>query len=123
MNSSDIFREKIKKIDGADSGIDADLVDGVQKDLLGIGGDGYSWVDETANRDSDTNYTNDNGKPILFCITTEYDTDNTTSLHIDDIVVSQINGGGTSQTSSTISIADGSTYKCKGSIYKWFELK
>jgi len=54
--------------DGAGSGLDADTVDGVQGALLGVGGQGYSWVDETANRALGTTYTNTYGKPIIIVV-------------------------------------------------------
>jgi len=59
---------KIKIVDGSGSGLDADKIDGVEKNLLGVGGDGYAWVDETTNRSKGTTYTNTYGKPIQVAI-------------------------------------------------------
>jgi len=59
---------KIKNVDGAGSGLDADLVQGVPRNLFGIGGDGYTWVDETDNRVSGATYTNTTGRPIMVAI-------------------------------------------------------
>ena len=61
--ASDVL-SKLKAVDGGGSGLDADTVDGVQGALLGIGGAGYTWVNETANRASGVTYTNTTGKPI-----------------------------------------------------------
>jgi len=57
---------------------------GIVKDLsgniIGIGGDNYSWVDETNNRDLGTTYTNDNGTPI---IVNAYIVDSNTNAYIE----------------------------------------
>ena len=118
--------------DGAGSGLDADTVDGVEAALLGVGGAGYAWVDETANRVGGTTYTNTTGKPIIIAINGDADT-------ADAILDIKVNGnkvvraqarhtGSFEITSGLILVPDGSTYTTieqvvSSGIYSWFELK
>ena len=43
-------------------------VDGVEVADLGVGGQGFSWVDETSNRQANVTYTNTTSKPIMVSI-------------------------------------------------------
>jgi len=117
---------EIKAVDGAGSGLDADLVQGVPKDLLGVGGAGYAWVDETANRVTGTTYTNTNGKPILLQVTLGSASSSSTDIYVDGISILQPSVNTTSvRTWCCVIIPSGSTYKVTsgGSIVSWFELK
>jgi len=111
--------------DGAGSGLDADTVDGVQGALLGIGGQGYAWVDETANRALGTTYTNTTGKPIQI----SWNTDTTTGaskMYINGIEVwYRYSNTGYSGASTEIIVPAGATYMIStGSTTRtWFELK
>jgi len=78
---------KVKAVDGAGSDLNADLVDGVQGALLGIGGQGYSWVDETANRVVGTTYINTYGKPIMVALNLISTAATAISLTIDSISI------------------------------------
>jgi hypothetical protein len=123
---------KVKNVDGAGSGLDADTVDGVQGALLGIGGQGYSWVDETANKVSDTTYTNTTGKPIIIKVGSTVGTDTSQNFSFDISVDgvrhgfnSQLYGSNTGIVDISI-VPNGATYKVNAvrcSVYKWFELK
>ena len=125
---------EIKAIDGIGSGLDADSVQGVTKDLLGIGGDGYALVDETANREAGTTYTNTYGKPIE--VSVNIGTDGSTGtlrvmLLVDGEKVSCGSDSDTSyspKASARAIIPNGSTYSVdsgtiSGTISGWFELK
>lgn len=74
----------IQSIDGTGSGIDADMVDGVEGSLLGIGGAGYAYSNETANRAFGADYTAPN-KAILVTVTA-------TSLTAGEFLQLAING-------------------------------
>lgn len=107
---------------------------GIVKDLsgkiLGIGGNDYTWIDETANRSGTTTYTNTTGKPILVSISVQTTTTVEYGFSVNGVRVSYKVGRST--TSSNISVGDtiivpnGSTYELSnitGSILHWFELK
>jgi phage-related tail fiber protein len=131
-----VILEKLKNVDGANSGLDADLVQGVTKDLLGIGGNGYSWVDETNNRDLNVTYTNTTGKPIMVSVACYSSSNNVyLSFYINDTII------GSNQNylvgsedcgvtvGLTVIIPPENTYKVELagngslSIKSWFELK
>ena len=108
--------------DGSGSGLDADTVDGVQGALLGIGGDGYAWVDETANRAVGTTYTNTTGHPIMVSIKTE--TGESMIYTVDGIdIAGSYDSNGINVPVSFI-VPNNSTYLVSGgSILIWTELK
>ena len=121
---------KIKTVDGSGSGLDADTVDGVQGALLGVGGAGYTWVDETANRASGTTYTNTYGKPIMVSISIQTTTTVEYGFSVNGTRMSyKIGRSGTSSgidVGDTIIVPSASTYNLidiTGSIEHWFELK
>ena len=125
VNGNKALLDAIKEIDGAGSGLDADLVQGVTKDLLGIGGDGYSWVDETDNRAIGTTYTNTYGKPIMICISTQ-DNSYTEHYYVDGVEIGMANSATSYTTRSpvTIIVPNNSTYSIDVSTLNyWFELK
>ena len=113
--------------------LNADTVDGVQGALLGVGGAGYAWVDETANRAVSTVYTNTTGHPIMV-IVSGYNTGTTYIMHflIDGITVTYagdsdagLNNAGEKGALSII-IPINSTYEIivhNTTIEKWLELK
>jgi len=124
--------EDLKTVDGSGSGLDADLVDGVERHLLGIGGSGYSVIDETANRDVEITYTNTTGKPILVMINIHItDSSNDKYFSINNTNVFVIGGGTTTGDHSWVCvIPSGATYKATSpnnngnyTITKWVELK
>jgi len=111
-------------------GSNADLVDGVQGALLGVGGQGYAWVDETANRVVGTTYINTYGKPIMVALNLTSTDATAISLTIDSI---SIWSNYQSSTGSRISIEgaiipNGSTYILNvttgtPTLLSWSELK
>ncbi len=108
----------------------ADTVDGVQGALLGVGGAGYTWVDETANRASGTTYTNTYGKPIMVSISIQTTTTVEYGFSVNGTRMSyKIGRSGTSSgidVGDTIIVPSASTYNLidiTGSIEHWFELK
>ena len=88
---------------------------GVIKDLdgniLGIGGDNYSWVDETDNRDLGTTYVNDTGRPIMVNAYI-HDSDTNASIEVDDIKVAYTYKD--TWGLLTCIVPNGSTYKFNG---------
>ncbi len=122
--------DMVKAHDGAGSGLDADLVQGVPKNLLGIGGDGYSWHDETSNRSAGTTYTNTTGKPIMVNIFSNQGNNCTVSIEvfIDGVSVplAADNSSDYPQCGGNVIVPAGSTYKVaiyNASVNKWLELK
>ena len=123
----------IKAVDGAGSGLDADTVDGVQGALLGVGGAGYAWVDETANRASGVTYTNTTGHPIVVCVSSKYGTNATVQITfyvngqiiISNTMYGQVLNEKTGKNSVTVIIPNGATYKSTltQAILYWSELK
>ena len=112
---------KIKTVDGSGSGLDADMVDGVQGALLGIGGAGYAIVDEGDNRASGTTYTNTDGKPIAIILTSV--SSSTQHFKIDGANVATFSASGHLLNSFFI-VPSGSTYELSGGdIGNWIELK
>jgi len=118
------------------AGLNADLVDGVQGALLGVGGQGYAWVDETANRVVGTTYTNTTGKPIVVsvsCANNANDSShNAFKFEVDGIRegVARIESTNTSFTDATLIalVPSGSTYTVSialgtANITVWLELK
>lgn len=114
--------------------IDAYTVQGVSKDLLGIGGNGYAWVDETANRALSTTYTNTYGKPIVITINSALPTAtsnmsiniyvNGIDMGFNSIYVSA-SGNNTGLIQSCIVPANAtySVLMVRTSLSKWLELK
>jgi len=118
------------------AGSNVEQVSGTPKNLLGIGGDGYSWVDETTNRALDTVYTNDTGKPIFVKATLGDDGGSPNYFHsyfyIDDV---RVDYKGANSIGASVSftvggiVPNGSTYKATTSsddgtkVTAWFELK
>ena len=82
---------EMKAIDGADSGLDADTVDGVQGALLGVGGAGYAWYNVTASRTSGVTYTNISGKPIQVSISNNNGAACTYSIYVSGVLISRTN--------------------------------
>lgn len=120
--ASDVLA-KLKTVDGAGSGLDADLVQGVPKDLLGIGGDGYAWVDETANRTSGVTYTNTYGYPIMVSIQHNYNSTNV-SIVVNGVNTSTFYSSGYVYPCVTTIVPAGATYILSNSTVKyWAELK
>ena len=130
--------DAIKEVDGAGSGLDADLVQGVTKNLLGIGGDGYAWVDEKANRALETTYTNTNGKPIMLIVScsNKSSENNYAVVYVDGLLISRHRvysdgGAGAYHQNSSVIIPNGSTYSVKDNdgagvstqLVSWLELK
>jgi len=109
----------------------ADTVDGVQGALLGVGGAGYAWVDETANRAFGVTYTNTYGKPIaLLLFTRAY---NGAQVHIilngTESVLHAEDDSNSSSQATTFIVPTGNTYSLTqkvnfdSSINSWLELK
>lgn len=94
--------------------------------LGGLGMTGETWVDETANRQLDVEYTNDTGKPIMVAL--NINGGGELAFYIDGVAV--ITGyeeiTGINYPIECI-VTAGSTYKLMGegnsSINKWAELK
>jgi len=80
----------------------------------GIGGDGYAWVDETANRVAGTTYTNTTGHPIEVGIQTS----GSANFIINGVTVQSGNGYGISKI-----IPVGATYSTPSTVSIWLELK
>jgi len=118
-----VILEKLKNVDGVGSGLDADLVQGVTKDLLGIGGDGYTWVDETANREAGTTYTNTYGKPIMLYVGNN--NESVLSFYVDDVEFRGVADVMGTVGLVQIIVPNGSSYKLHedGLVYCWLELK
>lgn len=113
--------------------IDAGTVGGVSKDLLGIGGDGYAWVDETANRSKDVIYTNTYGKPINVSLIIDSETEYSIAyIIVDGIRISgsrsPFQDGTHDKDTISVIVPSGSTYECSEDegtigILSWTELK
>ena len=139
IDAGTVVLNGIKNVDGVGSGLDADTVDGVQGALLGVGGAGYAWVDETANRAAGVTYTNTTGKPIM--INVGYSSSNSSCyfvLYIDGVLIrafgdSTLSGVDGRLASISSIIPAGSIYKISSgsasttpvepAVGKWFELK
>ena len=131
IDAGTVILNGIKNVDGVGSGLDADTVDGVQGVLLGIGGAGYSFVNETANRVLGTTYSNTTGKPIQLVITLIHSgiSGNSSLITIDGVSIGyattvDIDSGRLAV--QNIVIPNGSTYSVTGvnlAIDYWFELK
>ena len=124
LNKGQLLTE-MKTVDGAGSGLDADTVDGVQGALLGVGGAGYAWVDETANRALGVTYTNNTGKPIMISWNTNTTTGNS-KMYINGVVVWwRYSSTGYTGAGTDIIVPAWATYMISvGSATRyWFELK
>ena len=103
---------------------------------LGLGLSGETWVDETANRNLGTEYTNDTGKPIMVTVSGSSNAVNeplALLLYVNGNVIARTDLAkadtfGVCATSSAI-IPDGSSYKLEAlnatnpTITNWSELK
>jgi len=104
-----------------------------EKDLLGVGGAGYAWVDETANRAGGVTYTNTTGHPIVVCVSLNNVVNSIVQiifyvnghLIISSILYGQVVNQFTGANSVTVIVPDGATYKSTltQSILNWSELK
>ncbi len=96
----------------------------------GLGLTGETWVDETANRQAGTDYTNDTGKPI---IVSSFSTQDAAGIEIqvsvDGIKIqeSRVRGGsGACTLYAYFIVPNNSVYRIDfviGTLSKWFELK
>jgi len=95
-----------------------------EKDLLGVGGQGYSWVDETANRASGTTYTNTMGKPLQVNVSAA--TSENQNVRVDGLIIGFTTSTSTNTPFNFI-VPSGSTYKFSDNtattISYWAELK
>lgn len=120
---------EIQAVDGSGSGLDADKVDGIDANLLGIGGAGYQWVDETNNRTAGTTYTNTTGHPIMVAIKYITSAGTTNYLTIDglsNIIPASTVTSANYVSGLTVIIPIGSTYSLTNneiSTLYWYELK
>jgi len=134
IDSGAVVLNAVKAVDGAGSGLDADTVDGVQGALLGIGGAGYAWVNETANRAAGVTYTNTTGKPIEIAISwINIATAGGVGMNIiiDGLIFTCVVPGASLAANNAANvnsmvIPSGSTYRVDlitSSINRWYELK
>ena len=98
--------------------------------LGGLGLTGEQWVNETANRSVDVEYTNNEGKPIMVNIYVTASTSSTSHIKIDGeptIYFSCTASGGQDVSTPSFIVPDGSTYEIVGNTYfnvkEWVELK
>jgi len=104
------------------AGSNVEQVNGVQGALLGVGGQGYSWVDETSNRALGTTYTNTYGKPMQVSAEVGSNGSNFGDFYVNGTVYSLFFGA---NCKFELIIPAGATYKmtASGNIEKWSELK
>jgi len=98
-----------------------------------LGGEGYKWVNETANRAKGVTYVNTTGKPIMVTVSGSADTWSYMYFYVDGMVIQAVQSRDADTTSSqpvlTAIVPAGSTYKvvhnssASGQIAKWYELK
>jgi len=93
-----------------------------------VGGDGYSWVDETVNRSAGTTYTNTTGKPIMVSVSSYLGSSSPLELLVDGVLICMGGTGGTVQyyryTNVQAIVPNGSTYAISTpTISVWSELK
>jgi len=111
---------EMKAVDGAGSGLDADLLRGYTPDTLPAGiGVGQTWQNVTASRSAGVTYTNTTGKPIFVKVVVK-NTVNATS-YVDNIGICNHN----TQTDFTVIVPNGSTYILAANVtfYNWSELR
>jgi phage-related tail fiber protein len=114
--------EAIKEVDDNDSGINATTVNGTPKELLGIGGEGYQWVNETNNREIGTVYQNTTESSIFVLISANFD-DNTKFFKIDGNNNARPSNSNYLQRIASI-VPPGSDYELEGGdVSIWSELK
>lgn len=119
----------IKSIDGSGSGLDADLVDGVEGSLLGLGGANYSYVDETANRALGATYTSPSTKAIQALIQVSGMTAGAfLEFYIGTTLVYKVEASANGNASLSCIVTPGVSYKCQtsdavGNLVTWMELK
>ena len=85
-----------------------------------------AWVDETANRVPNTDYTNNTGRPISLNITGDYGSATVRNLTVDGIVITRSTNfvsGQPSTLSFDMVIPAGSTYSIDNAVTQWLELK
>jgi len=107
--------------------------DYVDNRASGLGLSGETWVDETDNREFDTTYTNDTGKPILISINIIGYGDNRLGVYfyINDVrqsdILSENANSNSDRRTLTFIIPIDSTYELENykssEISLWFELK
>jgi len=94
-----------------------------EKDLLGVGGAGYAWVDETANRVGGVTYTNTYSKPIMVSIQHNYNS-TYVSIVVNGVKTSTFYSSGYAYPCVTTIVPAGATYMLSNSTVKyWAELK
>ena len=86
-----------------------------------------TWVDETANRTFDVEYTNDTGKPIMVILRLIDAKNNGSSFYVDGLRILSIYVSGGGNTDTCI-VPAGAIYKLGlegsgGSVDMWLELK
>ena len=109
------------------AGSNVEQLQGLVPNDLGIGGAGYQWVDETANRAVNIVYTNTTGKPIVILISALVSAGYTFRIKIDGTIICQNESSGHIAMLSVI-VPNNSTYELAPStttstINYWFELK
>ena len=95
--------------------------------MIGVG---QTWVNETANRQLDTTYTNTTGKPIMISVTV-YDSADKKAFYIYEqpsgMVIAQAQNPASLDTSLAVIIPNGISYSVGGNsapvLSKWLELK
>ena len=106
---------------------DGGVIKDLDTNILGFIGDSYSLVDEADNRDSDTTYTNDTGKPILIvCTFPSSSSDQTLHIYVDDNEIYNFYAPeNTTTRNATFAVPAGSTYKYKDNYSPdyWIEYK
>ena len=122
----------LETIDGTHS-VDVKDLNPIPPNIGGLGMTGEVWVDELANRASDTEYTNNEGKPISVVIAIYSDESNGANawVNVGGVSVALLAVGTTNNGKySTVSVIvpPGSTYKLMSGggsygIQGWSELK
>lgn len=95
---------------------------------LGLGMSGETWVDETANRLKNVEYTNDTGKPIMvICVIYTCNSGCTAIVTVGGKEILATNGKYSSgNIDVSFIVPAGETYKYSGTssnARKWYELK
>jgi len=116
-------------------GSNVEQVNGVQGALLGVGGQGYSWVNEKSNRAIGTTYTNTYGKPIGVSLTVsgQNNSDDNATFQIggvDAFDMAYMNSSAYARNGNFFIIPNGETYvlnngtaNANTSVTAWVELK
>ena len=93
----------------------------------GLGYNGETWHNVTSSRSSGTSYTNNNGYPIMICISTSNGTNQGVTIVVGGVTVSAQVGGGSGYTQGVMGTAivpTGATYSATyyGNSPLWTEL-